>query len=93
MLSKLGNIISLAENHLDNWKDFNCDARSKFIELSHDEEKKLAAEEEKEINVKTIRSNIQWKLLIGQATTIIVNIKALEKESDRLYTLISLRPC
>lgn len=88
MLSKLGNIISLAENHLDNWKDFNYDARSKFIELSHDEEKKLAAEEEKEINVKTIRSNIQWKLLIGQATTIIVNIKALEKESDRLYKMV-----
>ena len=56
------------------------------MELSHDEEDKLA--EEEEIDVEAIRSNIQWELLIGQANVITDKIKALTKESDRLYKMV-----
>lgn len=87
MLTQLDGIIRFAEERLEDLKNFNCDARSKFMELSHDEEDKLA-EEEEEIDVEAIRSNIQWELLIGQANVITDKIKALTKESDRLYKMV-----
>lgn len=86
MLTQLDGIIRFAEERLEDLKNFNCDARSKFMELSHDEEDKLA--EEEEIDVEAIRSNIQWELLIGQANVITDKIKALTKESDRLYKMV-----
>lgn len=86
MLTQLDGIIRFAEERLEDLKNFNCDARSKFMELSHDEEDKLA--EEEEIDVEAIRSNIQWELLIGQAKVITDKIKALTKESDRLYKMV-----
>lgn len=87
MLTQLDGIIRFAEERLEDLKNFNCDARSKFMELSHDEEDKLA-EEEEEIDVEAIRSNIQWELLIGQSNVITDKIKALTKESDRLYKMV-----
>lgn len=86
MLTQLDGIIRFAEERLEDLKNFNCDARSKFMELSHDKEDKLA--EEEEIDVEAIRSNIQWELLIGQANVITDKIKALTKESDRLYKMV-----
>ena len=86
MMTQLDGIIRFAEERLEDLKNFNCDARSKFMELSHDEEDKLA--EEEEIDIKAFRSNIKWELLIGKANVIANDVHELAKESDRLYKMV-----
>lgn len=48
----------------------------------------MAVDRTGRIDVEAIRSNIQWELLIGQANVITDKIKALTKESDRLYKMV-----
>ena len=90
MLTQLGHIINFAEERLDGLKNLNISSRNKylsFLENSHNKNNSKEQVDNKE-QLENVRSNLQWDMLIAQASTIINNIQELAKEGDRLYKIV-----